>query len=292
MDTSPLHDPNAALEASEKALASALAALALPIARLAVARGLHFATLEDMLKLAFVRAATEALQEANPGVQPHRMVSRISATTGIHRREVGRLQSLEQAPAPSTRPSVATALFSRWITDPTYRTDDGLPLRLPRQGDAPSFEHLAHSVTRDVHPRTLLDELCRLEMAVWDEASDTVSLSQQAFVPKGDTSRMLGFLGANVGDHLQAAVSNVIASGTTPPHFEQAVFSDELSEQSLLAIKDLMRQQWQTLVTRMIPLMEKLIEEDRLAGRPQVNRVRVGLYSYSEPTPPQEGEVS
>ena len=53
---------------------------------------------------------------------------------------------------------------------------------LPRQGAAPSFESLAQEITRDVHPRSLLDELCRLGLATWDEAGDTVALSREAFV--------------------------------------------------------------------------------------------------------------
>ena len=52
-------------------------------------------------------------------------------------------------------------------------------------------------------------------------------------MPRGDAGRMLGFLGDNVGDHLSAAVANVLGDGRR--HFEQAVFADELSAQSLEA---------------------------------------------------------
>ena len=39
------------------------------------------------------------------------------------------------------------------------------PRALPRVGPAPSFESLAQEVTRDVHPRALLEELLRLKLA-------------------------------------------------------------------------------------------------------------------------------
>lgn len=285
MDAPTSFSPDAALQADTQALTSALASLVMPMARLAVARGLRFAAAEELVKQAFVKAAIEALRQAHPDLAEHRMVSRISATTGIHRREVNRLQALlAEGPATSARPTLATEIFTRWITDPAYKSASGTPLPLPRQGDGISFEELAHSITRDVHPRTLLDELCRLGLAHWDEASDLVMLQGHAFVPRGDTARMLAFLGDNVGDHLQAAVCNVLSSHGTPPHFEQAVFSDELSEQALLSIKALVQAHWQQLLADSIPLLEALIEQDRLAGRPQDQRVRIGLFSYSEPS--------
>src|SRR5438132_246446 len=78
---------------------------------------------------------------------------------------------------------------------------------------APSFESLAHSITRDVHPRTLLEELTRLGLARVDDRDGRVHLLHTAFVPRADRDRMLAFLGANVGDHLAAAVDNVQADG-------------------------------------------------------------------------------
>jgi len=92
---------------------------------------------------------------------------------------------------------------------------------------------------------------------------------------------MLGFLGDNVGDHLSAAVSNVIAA--EPPHFEQAVFADELSLESVAAVRRMVLSSWERLMEGAVPALEALIEEDRKLGRAQNQRVRIGLYSYSEP---------
>mgnify|MGYP003703771507 FL=1 len=261
----------------------ALQAVLLPLARLAVAQGLRFASAEDLLKEAFIQAATEALLKDHPELLPHRLVSRISTITGINRREVTRLTKPQEAVAPP-KPSLTTEIFTRWLTSPLFRVGDDVLAFLPRQGPSPSFESLARSVTQDVHPRSLLDELCRLGLVRWDEQLDRVHLERQAFVPRGDMQGMLAFLGANVGDHLHAAVSNVLAKDD-PPHFEQAVFSDDLSVQAMESIKDLVRRHWHELLNTSIPLMEKLIEEDRIAGRLQDQRVRIGLFSYSETVP-------
>jgi hypothetical protein len=204
--------------------------------------------------------------------------SRIATATGLSRREVTRLT--QTAATPPRRRPVAAEVFARWASDPLYRDARGRPRKLPRQGDAPSFETLAQLVTRDVHRRTLLDELLRLGLAAADAADDSVALVHDAFVPRGDTERMLDFLGHNVGDHLDAAVANVLGNGRQ--HFEQAVFADELSSQSLAAIRESIEARWRAMCTTLVPQLKELIDADHAAGRPQNQRLRVGLFSYSE----------
>jgi hypothetical protein len=252
-----------AASADADALEHAVSALLGPLAQLAVSKGMPCAVVEGLLRQAFVNAA----RDAHPSLAPHRIVSRIATATGLSRREVTRLtQSVDASP--------------RWTSEPTYRDKRGRPRKLPRQGEAPSFETLAHSVTRDVHPRSLLDELVRLGLAVTDPAQDTVALIHDAFVPRGDTERMLGFLGQNVGDHIGAAVANVLADGHR--HFEQAVFADGLSLQSVDSMREPIAAHWRAIHDTLVPKLEKLIDADSASGRPQDQRLRVGLFSYSE----------
>jgi hypothetical protein len=160
------------------------------------------------------------------------------------------------------------------------RSSDGRPKPLRRVGRAPSFEALSYSVTHDIHPRGILDELCRLELVRHDEATDTVHLLRGAFAPHEDQSRALAFLGSNVGDHLAAAVENVMA--VQPPHMEQAIFADELSEESLTQIRTLMSFQWRSLLSELVPRLEALVDVDRAKGEAARQRVRIGLYSFHD----------
>jgi hypothetical protein len=257
-----------------QALQDAMRALLVPLARLAVARGLPFAAVEGLLKQAFVQAASDA----HPGLLAHRKVSRISTVTGINRREVTRLTQAEPA-APRGR-SLVSEVFAHWLSDRQYRHADGSPLALPRQGPAPSFETLAQAITRDVHPRSLLDELLRLELAHVDESTDRVVASRTA-VPRGDSARMLGFLGDNVGDHLRAAVDNVLGGGAS--HFEQALFADGLSDTTHAWLHEQVLAQWQGLRSSIVPELEQRIAADGLAQPAPTRRWRVGLYSYDDP---------
>jgi hypothetical protein len=263
----------------QQSLQEALAGLMASVARLGVARGVPFAQVEEMLRVAFVQAASRA----HPGLPEHRKVSRISTTTGINRREVTRLVQQLAQPEPATqRPrSLASEAFAHWRTQAAYRNAKGQPLTLPRLGPLPSFETLAQEITRDVHPRSLLDELVRLGLAQWDEARDTVSLARETFVASGDKARQLGFLGDNVGDHLRAAVENVLGEDDRL-HFEQAVFADGLSAASIESVRPAVRAQWQQLLAALVPALEARVEVDAQQTPPPQGRLRVGLYTYHE----------
>ena len=270
--------PKPTPDADRDALLDAMRAVLAPLARLGLARGLPYAVLEDALKHAVVQAAADV----HPQVAPQRSVSRISTATGINRREVTRITQAAVAATPRGR-SVASEVFAHWLSDRAYRDRKGLPRVLPRQGPAPSFETLAQTVTRDVHPRSLLDELLRLKLAVLDEAADSVALLREGFVPSGDRVRMLGFLADNVGDHLSAAVDNVLADGRR--HFEQAVFADGISPASMDAVRALVGPQWKALLATLVPPLEKMIEADADIPLAQRRRVRIGLYAFDDATP-------
>lgn len=272
------HEIAADSACQDEALAKVLGRMLVPLARLCLAKGVTFAAVEEILKLAFVREANEL----QPGAPMHGKVSRISTATGLTRREVTRLIKAE-APVRSTKPPVSTEVFARWTSDPRYQGPDGLADTIKRQGPVPSFEALAQSITRDVHPRSMLDELVRLGLASYDEESDSVSLTRIEFVPSGGSRQMLEFLADNVGDHLDSAVTNVLLDDSR--HHEQAVFADELSTESIQLLRLLIAEQWQTLREAMVPKITALIDADRCAGRIKDQRIRIGLYSFDEGVP-------
>jgi hypothetical protein len=271
-----------AAPSDQEALLLAVRSVLAPLAELAVTKGLPYATVEEALRRAFVESA-QAAQVAQ-GLPPNRLVSRIATATGINRREVTRITQLPPDEGLSAGASLASQVFTRWVSDKAWR-HRGKPRVLPRQGDD-SFETLARSVTQDVHPRTLLDELVRLQLARWDEATDTINLLEEAFTPHGDLQDMLGFLGSNVGDHLQAAVGNVLSSRSL--HFEQAVFAQGLPESAAEAVRALARRHWTALMAEAVPLLEASLRDAAAAQTPgepapATHRVRLGLFTFHDP---------
>ena len=269
----------------EQLLQHAMEDLLLPLARLAVGRGLPFAQAEELFKRAYVAAAREARRDK--GAANARDVSQVAVATGLHRREVARIGDAVPARAVQ-RPAPATQLVTRWLADPQLRHRNGRPRKLPRQGEAPSFEALAASITRHVHARSLLDELVRRGLARLADDGEAVELLADRIAPNEDEARLFGFLAANAGDHLAAAVANVLHGDRR--HFEQAIFSDSMSTEGLAQARALVQQQWQLLLQNLVPALQQMIIDDRADGRADDHRIRIGLYTFEEPTPGDDDE--
>lgn len=267
-----------ALHTEQQALLAAMAHLLKPFAKLGLAKGVPIQAIEELVRHAYVDAAKQACE----GDNPDRLTSRISTMTGLTRREVSRIQQTSTPELPATR-SAATDLLTHWTSQKGYVDKHKKPMAIPRQGPAPSFEALAAHVTKDVHARSLLAEMIRLNLVIHRKATDTVKLLDDIFVPNDDWPQMVGFLGTNVGDHLEAAVTNVLGDGHQ--HFEQALLADELSEESITQAKALISTQWRHLMTSLGPQLQALMDADKAAQRPQDQALRIGLYSLSKAMP-------
>jgi hypothetical protein len=213
----------------------------------------------------------------------------VATATGLSRREVARLDAV-MLPRSVQKPSPVNQIYLRWSTSRRLQNLQGQPRALPRTGKGTSFESLAQSVTRHVHPRSLLDEMVRQDLVSVSEDGLTVSLHPQRYVPGQDDAQLYGFLGANVGDHLAAATANVTRRDHS--HFEQAIFADELSLQSAQAVHQLASAQWQRMLTELVPEIEKLIADDKATGRAANHRARIGLFTFHEPETDDEPKAT
>ena len=203
-----------------------------PLAGLAIERGVKLPALIDSLKLALVRAATSVVAAeaavpdvaAGPGAggqgvgaaQPARSDSRLAVMTGVHRKDLRRIRTTGSTARPKGR-SIAGEVFARWQSDPRFLTTRGRPRVLPRQTEDPthpSFEELVTGITRDVHPRPVLDELVRLRMVETVGSGEArVRLLQSAFVPVADSAQMLQLAHDNLADHCAAVAANLSGDG-------------------------------------------------------------------------------
>ena len=214
------HQPIAAAS-----LRAPLARLLRPLVRLCIRGGMTFPALAQLLRELFVNVAEydfalEGKEQTD---------SRVSLLTGIHRKEVARLRGagapVNETPATL---SLTSAIMARWLAAPEFTDEKGDPLPLPRMasGDAPSFEQLVSSITKDVRPRAVLDEWLDREL-VTINGDEEIVLVNAGFVPRGDDERKWHYLGRNLHDHIAAAAENV--SGPAPRFLERAVHYDGLS---------------------------------------------------------------
>ncbi len=272
-----------------------------PLAGLALERGVKLPALVDSLKLALVRAATAvsdaepagtpaaaaALADAAPAgpERPPRSDSRLAVMTGVHRKDLRRIRTTGSMARAHSR-SIAAEVFARWQSDARFLTGRGRPRVLSRQAEdpaRPSFEELVAGITRDVHPRPVLDELLRLRLAETTGAGEgRVRLVQSAYVPAGDATQMMQLARDNLADHCAAVAANL--SGEGRRFLEQAIFSDRLTAQSAHAFNRDTLAAWETAFASLMPRLRALYEADRTADQPRDHRVRLGMYSLAVPT--------
>jgi hypothetical protein len=225
MNDAPRRKPASHQPIAAANLHAPLARLLRPLVRLCIRGGMTFPALAQLLRELFVNVAEHDF--ALEGKE--QTDSRVSLLTGIHRKEVARLRGagapVNEVPATLSRTS---AIIARWIAAPEFTDAKGEPLPLPRTagGDAPSFESLVASITKDVRPRAVLDEWLDRKLVTINDDEEIV-LVEAAFVPHGDDDRKWHYLGRNLHDHIAAAAENV--SSTTPRFLERAVHYDGLS---------------------------------------------------------------
>ncbi len=268
-------------------VAQAAAKILAPLAQLFVAHGLKFGDAEKLLKQAFYEAGLRELSRA--GIQPN--VSRLSVSTGLHRKDVKVFteSSVDTVAGESVAAqidsidgsSAASRLYTRWSTEPDYRVGNRLrDLPLRAESGQPSFDALAREISNDAHPRAMLEELKRLGLVDIDDGAGLVRLKPGGFIPLFERTEMLALLGDNLADHLETAVGNVISN--TDKRLEQAVFMDSLSTRSIEQVQLLARRLWSANMRSLVRSMTRLGEADSKAAHQPTYRIRVGMYFYSD----------
>ncbi|MEL6267074.1 MAG: DUF6502 family protein [Pseudomonadota bacterium] len=220
-----------------EAFPDALARVLRPLVRLMIGRGIGYRALSDALRRDYVRVAARDVP-----LEGRRLTdSRLSLLTGLERREIKALRAELAEDRPVATHGPLPRVLTRWQTDPAFLDGQGAPRVLARQGGEAGFDGLVRATGLSLHPRTVLDEALRLSLVTLD--GDGVALTARAMVPAADDAAMLGYLGANLGDHAEAAVANLEAAGRgeTPPFFERAVHYNRLSAAALAELDAMAR---------------------------------------------------
>lgn len=292
MSARPPHSERAELPNAELLLRESSALLA-PWIRLLVVHGVTYPMLAQALKAVFLEAARAELTAGSARVTD----SALSLQSGLHRKDVRTLgQRARNTPPSNPKLSLASEVATRWLTDPGYQGAEGRPLALPQRSRAPdmaSVERLSTSVSKDFHPRSVLDELIRLGVVA--EEGETVRLVLDSFTPQAQFAEALAFLSANVCDHLAAGAANLAAAarGERGPFLEHAMFADQLGPDDARAVQAAASRAAKEAIDKAIAAASEAVEHSRRAGRGGM-RVRFSAYFFAAPAPapPAEGKES
>jgi len=261
------------------AVVGALRRVLRPLVRLLVGQGITYPFLADLLKSIYVETAASEFTVGGKLATD----SRLTVLTGVHRKDIRRLRH-EPQPDAGLTPSMTlgTQIVARWLGDTAYHDRNGAPQALPRRhtkDGAASFASLVERVSKNVRPRSVLDELVRLGVVEID-AGDTVRLVTRGFVPGKEIDAKSFYFGEALHDHLAAGVHNLV--GAKPAWLERSVYYDELSPAAVTLL--------QSKSERLSMQVLQEINRDGMAleaSDPPVPgermRMRLGVFFYAEP---------
>jgi len=254
-----------------------------PLLRLLLRHGVTYTAFAAALKPAFLEAARQELQaQAMPVTD-----SALTLLSGVHRRDVRALTRGEVDVSSeddlNIPVSLAGEVVGRWMSDPTWQDAEGRPRELTRA----AFDELVSTVSQDVRPRALRDELARLGVVTCAE-DGCVTLCAQGFAPRQGFAEMAALLAANLADHADAATAN-LQDGAN--FLEQALYVDRLKPASAAHLHQAATAAWQQMLPGLLREAQQRFESDQAGSAPGPDaatapdtmprrRVRLGVYFY------------
>jgi len=179
-----------------------------PLVRILLRNGVAYGTLAGLIRQVYVDVA---FKEFAPQGKKQ-TVSRVSALTGLTRKEVKRLlEETQEEGGGQARYSRAVRVISGWLHDERFLGENGRPAVLPVDGAQPSFSLLVKEYSGDIPTKAMLSML---------EEGGTVSVSRDqrvrllrhAYVPGGDSIEKIRILGSDVYELISTIDHNLTAS--------------------------------------------------------------------------------
>lgn len=174
-----------------------------PAVAFAARQSFRIQDLTELLKeVALEVAETDLLRK---GQEPN--VSRLSAATGLHRRDVTRLWRDETPPKEGL--DVISRILGQWQADPRFTTKSGKPATLTLEGKKGTFADLVHSISSDLNPYTLMNELER--SGAVERTDSGLRLVRRSYQPRGDIEQGMRLLGNDTATLVDSVAENILS---------------------------------------------------------------------------------
>lgn len=259
----------------DKTLSIAIQKLMQPLVRILLRNGVAYGTLAELVRKAYVDVAYRDF--APQGKK--QTVSRVSALTGLTRKEVSRLLDagaadvmLEQA-----RYNRAIRVISGWRNDSYYHDTSGKPAVLPLEGDGASFANLVRDYSGDIPTMAMLTML--QEAGSVNVSRQRVRLVRNAYVPGRDAADKIEILGVDVCELISTIDHNLVA---TPEdlRFQRKVAYDNVDPRAVARLRKTTYKKAQTLLEQLD--RQYAAQELEEGGGEQGSYISLGIYFYEQ----------
>lgn len=253
-----------------------------PLVRLLVHYGVGLADVVETIKRLYVDVASERLKAERTKVTD----SSVSVMTGVHRKDVRRIQEETVGARPRPPASGVLDLVSRvWTGSTRFLNARGQPRALPRRTTTarhskgtPTFEDLIEEVTKGVPPRALLDEWLRLG-AVKLNSRGEVTYAAPEYAEGAEIDQLRRSMIAN-SDRLTASISNVIAGERK--HMVYWVRAAYIEDDDMEKLKEFAERLSRQLGDKLNKRVTEAEEHGKASGKGKL-RFSFALHIYDEP---------
>lgn len=200
-----------------------------PIVRFALRHACTIQDIIDVLKICLVEVAAQEMAKVTPKIN----VSRISAMTGLTRRDVDVLFR-KKGPPPQSTPGAPARVLGQWLSDKRFINSHGQPRVLSYEGENSEFRALCESISTNLHPGTVLFELERSGAVERTSRGLKVRKPSHRFIR--DPKKGYNLLARDVELLISAAEDNIHGSGADNNLHIHTEY-DNLSQESLERIR-------------------------------------------------------
>lgn len=194
--------------------------------RFLLRQGISYRVFSEEVKWAFVRVAGSEY-----GVRGRdTTISKIARLTGLPRREVKRLRSIEDTGGDSIGSwwRHLGDILQRWHTDAAFLDRDGNPIDLSANGQG-GFSELVARFGGQMSPAMALRDLRRLG-CVTELADGRIRVCARSIVPPGGDAESVHHFGETLANLAATMVYNFDSNRVDPPFIEKFVWADGLSK--------------------------------------------------------------
>jgi len=250
-------------------------AFLLPFARLLLRSGISHTEFAEVSRVAFVSVA-----RSDYGIRGRQTNdSRVSAMTGIGRKEVRRLRQIADRSPDTARveSNPLSQVLHRWYTDRAYLGRDGRPRRLRISGGRTSFTTLVKACAGDLPVGAIKVELVRTGSVVVDSRG-RMRPTRRHIVPDALDERVI----RGIVNSLRA-LATTIACNCSPTQnvgrIERFVQSDHaFMEDDLDEIRGELRKR----ITQFTENIDDFLAGVERSSEPPKKRIGVGVYYYED----------
>jgi hypothetical protein len=246
-----------------------------PVARFLLINGISHREFSELCRVAFVDVATHEF-----GIRGRRTNnSRVSAMTGIGRKDVSRVRDLakEYQNDPRVRLSPLSDVLHHWHTDDDYRNPDGSPKALPISGIHSSFESLVRRCVGDRPAGAIKAELLRHKTVTLND-DGLLEVNRREVVPDHFDEKLITSLAFNFRGLAETIAHNSNPDRTEPGRIERYVESEVVSDVSKQNLRRILR----TRITSFTEELDDMFSSYERAEDGAGERVAVGIYYHED----------